>query len=251
MDLKDQSVKEFETDLDYNAQYAKIHYVQDLNKIFFADSEVEHKIFIADLKGKEKKVRELEMPDSWNPENVLISVTTLDDGSLIYFAQKNMITVTDASFKEKYSINCEGITPTGLVPHKKGIYVLSNGYLSVYDQKTGDLIKRFETSIDKEPIDKERIGSKMEIDFNEGSDEIYVKYEDIVVVFDRDTMTETAYVDLCYGHNTESDRFYVFRGNEGLGYFKHYTAEELVKKAEKMLNGQPIPPEYKEKYGIE
>lgn len=251
MDLKDQSVKEFETDLDYNARYLKIHYVQALKKIFFVTDEIEHKICIADLKGKEKQVRELEMPDSWIPENVLLCITTNADASLIYFAQRNMIMVTDASFKEKYSINCEGITPAGLVQHKKGIYVLSNGYLSVYDDKTGDLIKRFEISIDKDPLEDDRIAKDTDIDFDEGSDKIYVRYEDIAIVLDRETMTEVAHVDFCYGYHKGSDRFYVFRGNEGLGYFKHYTAEDLIKKAEKILNGQPIPPEYKEKYGIE
>lgn len=248
MDLKDNSIRIFETDIDYNETASSICYVQALNAIVI---EHENKIYIAYLKGKENKLREIEMPDSWNSENPLLSVDCNDDGSLIFFSQKNMITVTDTSFKEKYSINCEGITPLGLIPHKKGIYVLSDGFLSIYDQKTGDLINRYEVSINMD-IDVATTGFKdVKIDFNEGSDVIYINYRDSIIIMDKKTMTEIAKIEGCYGYHKGTDRFYIFRQDKGSGYFKHYSVEDLVKKGEKILDGQPIPPEYKEKYGIE
>ena len=219
-----------------------------MNSVFFESSK---KIYIAGLNGKDKKAREIEMPDSWNPDNLLFFVNTNEDGSLVFFGQNSNITVTDKSFKDKYSINIEGISPVGLTVHKKKVFLLSSDYLSIFDEKNGDLLKRCEISISAEQDDTLYGDIASDITFDEDSKLVFIKCKGSLVVLDGDTMSETAHIDNCYGYHKGTDRFYTFKQDEGLGYFKHYSVEDLVKKAEKILNGQPIPPEYKEKYGIE
>ena len=248
VNFKDDSLMEFETDLEKNDRVDRAYYNETLNSVFFESSK---KIYIAGLNGKDKKAREIEMPDSWNPDNLLFFVNTNEDGSLVFFGQNSNITVTDKSFKDKYSINIEGISPVGLTVHKKKVFLLSSDYLSIFDEKNGDLLKRCEISISAEQDDTLYGDIASDITFDEDSKLVFIKCKGSLVVLDGDTMSETAHIDNCYGYHKGTDRFYTFKQDEGLGYFKHYSVEDLVKKAEKILNGQPIPPEYKEKYGIE
>ena len=62
-------------------------------------------------------------------------------------------------------------------------------------------------------------------------------------------------MQLCLGHDAGTDRFISVaspaRGTKQIGYFEHYTTEELIEKAKDILQEQELTEEQKSLYGIE
>ena len=66
---------------------------------------------------------------------------------------------------------------------------------------------------------------------------------------------EYAYIQNGLGHHSGTDTFYSFSYVEDglyyLGYFRHYTLEDLIARAQTMLNGTEMSDEMRSRYGLE
>ena len=84
---------------------------------------------------------------------------------------------------------------------------------------------------------------------------LYLQLDTILSIVDTETWITESIVYQCLGYHAGSDRFYIYSkgGEEGneIGYYKHYTVEDLIQKAKDILHGTEMSPEEKAMYGIE
>ena len=190
----------------------------------------------------------IDIPDNWEFSNTKnIYVTTSEDKSLILFSDGGTILVTDNKLKEKYTIERNGDYVDCAIFKDNVFYVVGDGYISKYDSKTGGLIKKCEM---KYFTDERRTEAWFE---NNGS-ELYIQAEDLLFVYDTETLFEIACVEQFYCYHKETERYYVYSYlstyNIKPGYVKHYTVEELIEKGKRILNNAPLDEATKSKYGL-
>ena len=122
----------------------------------------------------------------------------------------------------------------------------SNGYLYRYDARTGSQlgVSTITTSATQD----------MAFTIDETAGLIYLQNDMQTSVIDAQSMIEVAAIDSCFGHSPKKDRFYtVSYENEDtfrIGYYKHYTPEDLIAKAKDILQEQVLTDEQKVEYGL-
>ena len=218
-------------------------YIKSLDKAFLFITDT---IYVVDMSSMEYDT--LDIPDNWEFSNTKnIYVTTSEDKSLILFSDGGTILVTDNKLKEKYTIERNGDYVSCALFKDNVFYVVGDGYISVYDAKTGDLIKKCEM---KYFTDDRRTEAWFE---NNGS-ELYIQAEDLLFVYDTETLFEIACVEQFYCYHKETERYYVYSYlstyNIKPGYVKHYTVEELIEKGKRILNDAALDEATKSKYGL-
>ena len=125
----------------------------------------------------------------------------------------------------------------------------SDGYLYRYNTENGELAGQSVLTIS---------GTSMErADFTFDTERklMYLQIGDLLDIFETDTWYEETSIERCLGHHGPTDRFYAYSHPNGkvytLGYFRHYTIDDLISKAKTMLRDSEMPDELKEAYGIE
>ena len=217
-------------------------YVSELDSVFFPFGD---RLFVADLKTG--KVKEMNVPDSWNVSTSQdVYFTVSEDGSRILMSDGNTLLVTDSDLKEQYTIRSNYNYRCSAVFKKDILYVVADGYLFLYDGKTGTLMEKYEMTL-------YGVGSS-DLVFDDANHRLYFRTGDQISVFDTETWVEIACVKNAYCYHAGSDRFYVYSYMVSTvctpGYFRNYSLEDLIQKAEDMLGNQELPVEIRSKYGI-
>ncbi len=126
--------------------------------------------------------------------------------------------------------------------------VLGTGYLQRYDGATGEFLGRTE-------ITHDYADSKVtECEYDPEWNAVYITTDSVTDVFDVDYFYEIATIPRGIGHHAGTDRFYVLSlvdlSCQYLGYFEHYTLEEIEERAAEMLDGYEMAAEERSLYGI-
>ena len=97
-------------------------------------------------------------------------------------------------------------------------------------------------------------GFKTKAWFDDNANQMYIQAEQILFIYDLDTMYEVECIENVYCYHKATDRFFVYSyrsSREVLpGYIKHYSVEDLVEKAKRILGDTPLDEATKSKYGL-
>ena len=169
-----------------------------------------------------------------------------DDGSRLLMTDGHMILVTDDKLQEQYTIRCNYYYRCSAVFKKNTLYVVADGYLFLYDAGTGDLTAKYEMTLYG--------NGRSDLVFDDANHLLYFQTGDQISIFDTNTWVEIACIKNAYCYHAGTDRFFVYSyltSSECTpGYFRHYSLDDLIEKANALVGGQELPVEIKSKYGI-
>ena len=155
-----------------------------------------------------------------------------------------------------YSVSTEGKHPLGidiLTNEEDGTRILvaayANGSLGRYDPDTGAVIGMTDISSYIDHLTP----ATFQPDWDNGY--LYIQFDMLTDVINMNTWYEEAYLTDCFGHHIPTDRFYTTSyealDEEGIGYFRHYTVQELVDRAYAIVGEDAEMPEYlRARYGL-
>ena len=177
------------------------------------------------------------------------------DGRTVAVGDNSGVFLIDRDTMESRRISVGGLTPIGIVFHQmKGddhetlFVAYNNGYLYRYDPVSGEMLGRSSISY------YNNFSFDAEFEFDDEKGFVYIHIGEMIDVIETETWIETAAVENCVGHSTASDRFISFNYKGGsdleLGYFKHYSLDDLIAKAKAMLEGTEMSEDMKSQYGI-
>ena len=218
-------------------------YMKKLNKAFLFIIDT---LYVVDMKSMDYE--EVDLPKNWDYDNMKnFYVTASEDGSRVLFTDGNTVLVTDGSLKEKFSISLNGSTIECAAFRNDRIFLVGNGYLSVYDNETGELKDKCEMKYFTK-------GYETKAWFDEKENHLYIQAEYIFYIFDLDTMYELACIDNFYCYHKATDRYYCcsYLGSSMVrpGYFQRYSVNDLIEKAKGLLGDTPLDDATKSKYGL-
>lgn len=217
-------------------------YLKELDKILIP---VEDRMFSADMKTH--KIKEIDLPEKWFIKAYTDTYTSVsEDGSLVLLYDENTVLVTDGSLKElyhfhlNYNYRYDAAFKDGL------LYIIADDFLIILDANTGEPLHKCE-------IELWGTGN-MKLTFDNEEHLLYLQEGDQVSVINTETYNELFCVKDAYCYHAASDRFYVYSYVDDtechLGYYRHYTLDDLIAKANRLLDGQEMPEELKDKYGL-
>ena len=95
----------------------------------------------------------------------------------------------------------------------------------------------------------------MEFKFEKMNGLLYLRVDDTLCIVDINNWFELAYIPYCHGHHIPTDHFITFSyaktfKESSIGYFKHYTVDDLIDKGKYILQGTELTEEEKSYYGI-
>ena len=222
----------------FNAFYNK-----KINKAFLF---VVDTLYAVDMKSMDYD--EIDLPKNWDYSKIRdFYATATDDGSRILFTDGNTVIVTDEKFKEQFSISRNGNIVDCAVFKDDRLYIVGDGYITVYNGTNGELIKKCDMKYFTE-------GFETKAWFDDSARQLYVQSEYILFIYDMDSLYELACIENVYCYHKATERFYVysyFSTRQVVpGYVKHYTVSELVEKAKRILGDTPLDEATKSKYGL-
>lgn len=193
------------------------------------------------------------LPDFWNGTSFF---SKEEDAGRFLVTDRNIILLVNADGTVVFPIRCPGLIPIGMTFAKNPtdaateiVVVYSDGSLYRYSGDDGHFLGK--SDVTDNQITTAR--SEFEVDYEKNL--LYIQTGEAVNVFDMTTWYEVSHVELCLGHDAGTDRFISVaspaRGTKQIGYFEHYTTEELIEKAKDILQEQELTEEQKSLYGIE
>ena len=217
-------------------------YLPAADAVFFCAGD---RLFVADL--NKSKIKEVAVVDSWTSRLYKrLYVTSNDDGSKILVTDRHTITVMDSSYKALYTVHSDCESRCGAIFKDGILYLCSDNNLSLYKEETGELINKIALTYDVPGVPK--------FIFNEKDHELYIQTSDSISIVNTEAWVEIACISGAYCYNAKSDRFYAYSFQVSsqcyVGYFKHYSLEDLVAKAKRFLGDREMDEVTKKKYGL-
>lgn len=192
-------------------------------------------------------LKKMDIPDGWiSDRNHMLYTTVSEDGSKVLLTDGNTVLVTDDSLKNLYSFHCDGFSRIGAAFKDNILYIASDYYLEMYDSRTGNLISRYTMELHQ--------GGFSYFTFDDRNGQLFIQTSEQISIFDMATWTEIANVENAYCYHQPTDRFFTFSFRTSSectpGYFRHYSLEDLIEKAERYLDGQELDEATKTRYGL-
>ena len=221
-------------------------YINNADKVYFAGEND----CIIDLKSE--TVNEVKLPDEWVTTNI---ISPNDSGNEIAVSDGSNILLVNQSGDIIFTIQCPGTEPIGIAflkakkdEEKELLVAYNNGSLYRYSTKDGHFISKSDLST------YQNMEYKASFSFDYDNDILYVQVGMLTDVIDLESMYETACIENSLGHHMATDRFYTTSytksGENHIGYFKHYTTDELIQKAHDIIRNAELSDELKSEYGI-
>ena len=95
----------------------------------------------------------------------------------------------------------------------------------------------------------------IKFDYYKDSGLLYIQQGTTLNILNTGRWLELTAIKSCFGYNSESDTFIVSFYDENkfnkLGFFKHYTLEELIQKGKNIIGDIEMSDEMKAEYGID
>ena len=191
-------------------------------------------------------VSRVELPNDWN--GTICLSADLQAGHFIVSDGKQILFIDDMGDTEG-TIFTGGKLPLGFEVLRQNeedtgvlAVVYSEGLLCRYDPYTCELLGSSDVSTYADYVS--------EVDFTMDWDNgyLYLNMTLLEDVINIDSWVEEAYIMNCYGHHGPSDRFYTtayeYDSERSVGYFRHYTLEDLINKAREILGDNFEIPDY-------
>lgn len=218
-----------------------------LNAVFLSINDEHYFVY---LDGSPTKTPVL--PEGWRSTQLAINVVD----QRIALSDKSRVRITDLDGRETIDIACPS-APLGITFYNSGkkgeatmlLAACSSGTLYRYDAATGELLGKTDLT---ESLSNT---NNVVFTFDTESHLLYMQNGDCMSVVDTEIWYEELYLRRCLGYHAPSDRFYAYAVPDSNtmtpGYFRHYSLEDLINKAESILQGTEMPDEVKAEYGIE
>lgn len=208
--------------------------------IIFAAENVDNLITV-----KNAKSTVVTRPEGWGEtEHVWLD----EDDKKIIVSNNKEVMVCDLDGYEIYRVQCPEVAPC--YAQFFGSYFLvqyENGFLYRYDSKDGEYIGKTDTTY------ASTLNPEVYFTYDKEKNLLYIQNGYILDIIDMNSWIELAYIYTCYGYHAGTDTFMAeWRENNEyfMGYFRHYSLEELIEKGNKIIEGAEISDDLKETYGI-
>ena len=124
----------------------------------------------------------------------------------------------------------------------------ADGSLYRYDAATGEFIG--ETVISS----YSNYNPEVEFSFDYDAGYLYVQQYQLTNVINLNNWSEEAIIEHSFGHHVGTDRFFTYSWEDEddihVGFFRHYTLEELIKRAQEMIGDNVMSDEFRSRYGL-
>ena len=222
-------------------------YLPNSNTIYLATKNGDYLVDV-----EKETVGKIDVPEGFSGALVVAEDKT---GTKITAADNTAVIFVDKETLLCTSIQNGGMTPMGIAYHqvkdaKKELLFIAynNGYLYRYDADTMEVLGRSSIGV----YDRHTFSAS--IDFDDEKGLIYIHTGDLEDVIETETWVEVICLNNCYGHSMEADRFITvfYKGGKDLelGYYRHYTLDELIAKAKDMLQGKEMSLDMRAQYGL-
>ncbi len=197
------------------------------------------------------EISPVNLPDGW----IETANAAFDEDGNFAISNSEKILMFDKDGSQKGEISCQNVFPGGLMhfTDKNGQELLlvpySDGTLFRYNWDTGEFIGKTDTDL----VDVIKIDATLTYDDSQGI--LYEKLGDNLCMIDTDSWITTADIGGCIGHHIPTDTFFTYSYEESskkarVGYFEHYTLDDLINKANNILQGMEMSEDEKTVYGI-
>ena len=195
----------------------------------------------------------VEHPEEYNT-TILFAPSA--NGKEYVISDGKLIQNVNDSGKIKWSIPCcPGNEPIGMAYYdnkkekcKEILVAYNNGSLYRYNADNGSFKGMSDISV------YANYDTFATFDFDYENNLLYIQSNLITDIIDLDSMIQTTCIEYSLGHNKPTDRFYTLSftnsGENHIGYFKHYTLDDLIQKGKDILQGAELTDEEKSEYGI-
>ncbi|MBP5261405.1 MAG: hypothetical protein J6Z43_04665, partial [Clostridiales bacterium] len=248
-DIDSDDVDEYELNVDFLSDIPVLPtYIDEMGLIYVATHTGDYIIYTSD----EREIR-LRLPDGWN-DTIAVAADPVNDHVIV--ADGGQILFINSDGDIDYSISTEGNRPLGIdivANAADGTRMLlvaySNGTLARYNPATYELEGVLDISKYEDYISQ----ATFQVDWEHNY--LYIQFWMLTDVVNMNTWIEEAAVENCYGHHIPSDRFYTtsysLSEERSIGYFRHYTVQDLVDRAYAILgDNTEMPEELRERYGL-
>ena len=248
-DIESENTEEFTLNVDFFADMQVIPvFIDDMDLIYVAAHNMNY--MIDTTNGNEIRV---DLPEG---SNDIICVVPDVESEHVVVANGSDIMFVNRQGEVDYSVSTEGKHPLGidiLTNEEDGTRILvaayANGSLGRYDPDTGAVIGMTDISSYIDHLTP----ATFQPDWDNGY--LYIQFDMLTDVINMNTWYEEAYLTDCFGHHIPTDRFYCtsspVAGEEEVGYFRHYTVQELVDRAYAIVGEDAEMPEYlRARYGL-
>ncbi|SCW30475.1 RNA-binding protein required for 60S ribosomal subunit biogenesis [Ruminococcaceae bacterium YRB3002] len=216
-------------------------------------------VYVATEKGdyiintdKDQSV-DVKLPSDWDTTTRVFAFKENKDEEVRFIVSDNTkILIIDKKGKVDYEINCSGMAPLGFAVHPEDktrlLVAFNDGSLISYNINNGDFLSKSEISTYADVV----VPADFQFDIENRL--IYIQMEDLIDMVDLDSLIEYSCIENAVGHQKSNDRFYTVaydtNGVGRLGYFRHYSLQELIDKANNILRGAEISAEMRSQYGL-
>ena len=248
-DIESENTEEFTLNVDSFSDLQVIPtFIDDMDLIYVAAHNMNY--MIDTTNGNEIRV---DLPEG---SNDIICVVPDVESEHVVVANGSDIMFVNRQGDVDYSVSTEGKHPVGidiLTNEEDGTRILvaayANGSLGRYDPDTGAVIGMTDISSYIDHLTP----ATFQPDWDNGY--LYIQFDMLTDVINMNTWYEEAYLTDCFGHHIPTDRFYctssAVAGEEEVGYFRHYTVQELVDRAYAIVGEDAEMPEYlRARYGL-
>ena len=172
-----------------------------------------------------------------------------DDGSILAISDPYNIFLLNAKGELHGTISCDGLTASSIAVHDDMVIVLySNGEIYRYSAADGSFLGETDGMVSSSIL------SDTSCRWTFTDDTLYLQNGYIMNIINTDSWTMSAYFNYCLGYCGAEDIFCAYSADSDMqvGYFPHYTTDDLIRKAKDMLSDQTeLNAALKSKYGID
>ncbi|RKM55123.1 TIR domain-containing protein [Butyrivibrio sp. X503] len=234
--------------LEKSASIKNLFYFEKQGYIYVSGT----KDYIIDI--DENEIYPLEYHDGWG-ETQYVSMN--EDGTLLASYDKKDIVISDIKGKEVSAIPSldAGMFKPAFYKDKKSetellLVPFFDGKLCRYNALTGEIVGQS----DYAGYDATRNDCEYTFDSDRSCMYLYMPGNSATSIIDVDSFIELGCVRSSMGYHEPTDTFPCISKDKEykyhLGYFRHYTLDDLIKKAEDLLQDHEMPQEQKDAYGI-
>ncbi len=190
---------------------------------------------------------EIKTPENWT-EPCCYSDNSLN--GLIAISDGKKILLTDKEGQVSSTIRCPGVTPLGMTFWGNELDVLySDGAFFRYVPQTGQFLMNIDATV------YHGYDDAVSFEYDEENELVYIRMEDLTDIIDIKSGVEIAHILNCFGHHKGRDIFITTSKESGenpkVGYYRRYSVNDLITKADDILKGAKLSEELRYRYGLE
>lgn len=245
-DLATSQRQEFQVEQEYDGFACYFEFDPESKLIYYAGK---YDYILNTVNGE---IKEIPRSKNWNgSKRVYID----NDKQRILTTDNSAVLIRDLNGEEISSIVCPDLDVLGFTiytPNAPGeksqvLVVYSDGFLYRYDLESCEYIAKSELTYSSS-------AKEMTFRFAKEKGLLYIKGGNVLDIVDIDSWIELSYITSAMGYHEETDSFVVYSYDTTfkykIGYYKQYTLEELIKRANDMLEGSEMSDDFKNIYGI-